>query len=112
SNGNFYQSFNFSFTEPWLGNKSPNSLTLAAYTNKFTSWQDISNFVKMSQVTAGLGSPLKWPDNNFIVNNTLNYQRINISDYGGLFSLPNGQMVSNGLFNNIYLESTLARSTI
>ena len=42
----------------------------------------------------------------------MNYQRINIENYGGLFSLPNGQNVSNGLFNNIYLESTFARSTI
>lgn len=112
SNGNFYQSFNFSFTEPWMGGKKPNAFTLAAYTNKFTSYQDISNYVNMSQITLGLGSPLKWPDNNFIINNTLNYQRINIQDYGGLFSLPNGQRVSNGLFNNVYLQSTFARSTI
>lgn len=112
SNGNFYQSFNFSFTEPWMGGKKPNAFTLAAYTNKFTSVQNISNFVNMSQITLGLGSPLQWPDNNFVINNTVNYQRINIKNYGGLFSLPNGQNVSNGLFNNIYLESTFARSTI
>ncbi len=112
SNGNFYQSFNFSFTEPWMGGKKPNAFTLAAYTNKFTSVQNISNFVNMSQITLGLGSPLQWPDNNFVINNTMNYQRINIENYGGLFSLPNGQNVSNGLFNNIYLESTFARSTI
>ena len=112
SNGNFYQSFNFSFTEPWLGGKKPNAFTLAAYTNKFTSVRNISNFVHMSQVTLGLGSPLQWPDNNFVINNTLNYQRINIENYAGLFALPNGQTVSNGLFNNIYLQSTFARSTI
>ncbi len=112
SNGNFYQSFNFSFTEPWMGGKKPNAFTLAAYTNKFTSVRNISNFVHMSQVTLGLGSPLQWPDNNFVINNTLNYQRINIENYGGLFSLPNGQTVSNGLFNNVYLQSTFARSTI
>ena len=28
SNGRFYQSFNASFTEPWLGGKKPNSLTV------------------------------------------------------------------------------------
>ncbi len=112
SNGNFYQSFNFSFTEPWMGGKKPNAFTLAAYTNKFTSYRNVSNFVHMSQVTLGLGSPLQWPDNNFVINNTLNYQRININDYAGLFSLPNGRGVSSGLFNNIYLQSTFARSTI
>ncbi|HLT94784.1 MAG TPA: POTRA domain-containing protein, partial [Membranihabitans sp.] len=114
SNGNFYQSFNFSFTEPWMGGKKPNAFTLAAYTNKFTSYQNISNFVRMSQITLGLGSPLQWPDNNFVINNTLNYQRINLNKYGygGLFTLPNGQSVTDGLYNNIYLQSTFARSTI
>ncbi len=114
SNGNFYQSFNFSFTEPWLGGKKPNAFTLAAYTNKFTDVRNISNFVRMSQITLGLGSPLQWPDNNFVINNTLNYQRISLNDYGygGLFTLPTGQAVTNGLYNNIYLQSTFARSTI
>lgn len=112
SNGSQYRSFNFSFTEPWLGNKSPNSLTLAAYTNKFSSYWDISNFVRMNQVTVGLGSPLEWPDNNFIINNSLNFQRIEIEDYPNIFVLPSGRVIDNGQFNNFYLESTFARNTI
>src|SRR5690606_9313861 len=91
SNGNFYQSFNFSFTEPWMGGKKPNAFTLAAYTNKFTSVRNISNFVHMSQVTLGLGSPLQWPDNNFVINNTLNYQRINIETTEDCFRCPTGK---------------------
>ncbi|SMO60643.1 Beta-barrel assembly machine subunit BamA [Saccharicrinis carchari] len=31
TNGKFYQSYSFSFTEPWLGGKRPNSLTVSAY---------------------------------------------------------------------------------
>ncbi len=31
TNGAFYQSYSFSFTEPWLGGKRPNSLTVSAY---------------------------------------------------------------------------------
>ena len=31
SNGRFYQSYNISFTEPWLGGKKPNSLSMAIY---------------------------------------------------------------------------------
>ncbi|MFM7178219.1 MAG: outer membrane protein assembly factor, partial [Bacteroidota bacterium] len=31
SNGRFFQSYNLSFTEPWLGGKKPNSLTVSSY---------------------------------------------------------------------------------
>ena len=31
TNGKYYQSYSFSFTEPWLGGKRPNSLTVSAY---------------------------------------------------------------------------------
>ncbi|WP_236980451.1 outer membrane protein assembly factor BamA [Membranihabitans maritimus] len=112
SNGNFYQSYNFSFTEPWMGGKAPNSFTLAAYHNKFSNYVNIDQNMTMSQITLGLGSPLKWPDENFVINNTMNYQRIDINNYTRIFTLPDGTPVSNGLYNNIYLETTFARSTI
>lgn len=112
SNGNYYQSYNFSFTEPWMGGKRPNSFTLAAYHTKYSSVLQISQYLTMSQLTLGLGSPLKWPDENFIINNTLNYQKININNYGSVFRLLDGTSVSNGEYNNVYLETTFARSTI
>jgi hypothetical protein len=31
SNGYWFQSYNFSFTEPWLGGKKPNSLSFNAF---------------------------------------------------------------------------------
>jgi len=31
SNGRYFQSYNMSFTEPWLGGKKPNSLTVSAF---------------------------------------------------------------------------------
>ena len=31
SSGYFFQSYNMSFTEPWLGGKKPNSFTVSAY---------------------------------------------------------------------------------
>ena len=35
SAGERFQSYNISFTEPWLGGKRPNSLTLAGFYNRF-----------------------------------------------------------------------------
>lgn len=112
SNGNYFQSYNMSFTEPWLGGKRPNSFTLAGYHTKYSSFIQIDQYLTMSQLTLGLGSPLKWPDENFIINNTLNYQKININEYGNIFRLLDGTSVSNGSFNNFYLETTIARSTV
>ena len=35
TNGDFYQSYNISFTEPWLGGKKPNSFTVSGFFNRF-----------------------------------------------------------------------------
>src|SRR6056300_1695323 len=43
SNGIPFQSYNFSFTEPWLGGKKPNSLTASVFYSRQTSqvnWTD------------------------------------------------------------------------
>ena len=37
TNGSYYQSYSFSFTEPWLGGKKPNSFTFSIYYSKQTS---------------------------------------------------------------------------
>jgi outer membrane protein insertion porin family len=35
TNGDFFQSYNVSFTDPWLGGKKPNSFTVAGFFNRF-----------------------------------------------------------------------------
>src|SRR6476661_2710478 len=40
SNGRAYRSYNFSFTEPWLGGKKRNSLTLNYYNSKYSNAYD------------------------------------------------------------------------
>ncbi|GAF05160.1 BamA/OMP85 family outer membrane protein [Saccharicrinis fermentans] len=40
TNGKYYQSYSFSFTEPWLGGKRPNSLTVSAYRSIQSSVSD------------------------------------------------------------------------
>ncbi len=44
TNGSYYQSYSFSFTEPWLGGKKPNSFTFSVYYSKQTSGDQAYNY--------------------------------------------------------------------
>jgi outer membrane protein insertion porin family len=44
TNGTYYQSYSFSFTEPWLGGKKPNSFTFSVYYSKQTSGNQAYNY--------------------------------------------------------------------
>lgn len=111
TNGQYYQSYNFSFTDPWLGGKKPNSFTLAGFYTKNSSFI-INQNLAIAQLSVGLGSRLNWPDDNFITNSTINLQTITLNDFTGIFFLPNGTVISNGRFNNFYFQQTIARSTV
>jgi len=109
TNGKFYQSYNASFTEPWLGGKKPNSFTLAGFYSRYANIDNAYNatgFFSIVSGTVGLGTRLKWPDDNFLINGSLNLQRNRLRNYPGLFS------VSFGDFNNYNIRLTLARVTV
>ncbi|MBP7821277.1 MAG: outer membrane protein assembly factor BamA [Saprospiraceae bacterium] len=116
TNGRYYQSYNLSFTEPWLGGKKPNSFTVAGFFNRFSSYLDKTspNYYKFDilGVTAGLGSRLRWPDDNFIFNGAINIQRYSLKNYSNYFVLDNGSALTNGIYNNINLQLTIARNSI
>ncbi len=117
TNGRFFQSYNASFTEPWLGGKKPNSFTVGGYLTRVTNGQlsTNENFSKLSiaSMSVGLGTRLKWPDDNFISNTTLTYQILNLNRWNTAnFGLDDGTFVRDGRFNNISINQTIARSTI
>jgi outer membrane protein insertion porin family len=60
TNGSYYQSYSFSFTEPWLGGKKPNSFTYSMYYSKQTSGNQDYNYTGNygSQYGSGYGSGL------------------------------------------------------
>ncbi len=101
SNGLYYQGYNFSFVEPWLGGKKPNSLTLSLYHTVFSNGVDKSSenrqTMKITGASLGLGRRLKWPDDYFSLYNEVSYQIYNLDNYSyqQLFSYNNGQ--SNNL---------------
>jgi outer membrane protein insertion porin family len=115
SNGRFYQSYNISFTEPWLGGKKPNSLTVGGYYNRITNGvQGLSNFgsFEILNGSISLGTRLSWPDDNFISSTAINIQTIKLNNYFGGFTTDQGEYVSQGSFNNFSITQTLARSTV
>lgn len=115
TNGDFFQSYNASFTEPWLGGKKPNSLTVAGFFNRFAfgargteSYRSLS----IKQATVSLGSRLKWPDDNFVASTSLNIQTLSLDDWAQNFSTDQGERVDNGNFNNFSITQTIVRSTV
>jgi outer membrane protein insertion porin family len=116
SNGRFYQSYNFSFTEPWLGGKRANSFTIGAFLTKFDQSYWGAGKLSIRRAFIGRGAQLKWPDDNFVSNTTINLENISIEGSLGQdrsFVDPRTkQPILSGTFNNFSLKQTFARNTI
>jgi outer membrane protein insertion porin family len=119
TNGRFFQSYNVSFTEPWLGGKKPNSLTVAGFvsiiTNGYSKSDDRYGRLINGGLTISLGTRLKFPDDNFISSTSLNLQNISLQNYGfgrGFFRTDLGEVVDEGDFHNFSVTQTIARSSI
>lgn len=116
TNGDFYQSYNLSFTEPWLGGKKPNSFTVAGFFNRFAfGTRNTSSYqtFNIKQASISLGTRLKWPDDNFVSSTAVNIQTLSLNNWQqGLFRTDDGSIVSTGDYNNFSIKQTLARSTV
>lgn len=114
SNGKEYQTYNFSFTEPWLGGHKPNSFSVSAFSSRF---QEINSdrTVTGKQITngfsIGLGTRLKRPDDYFILQSSFNFQNYNLKNFKQFIG-NNGEFISNGSFNNMNLKLSLSRNSI
>ncbi len=117
SNGKAFRSYNFSFTEPWLGGRKRNSFTIGysntrysnAY-NQFTgqyckSCGDTS-YVKTSSFSISLGKQLKWPDDYFNLIYALNVQQYKLKNYPNIFA-----GLSDGTSTNVSLKIALVRNS-
>ncbi len=115
TNGNFFQSYNFSFTEPWLGGKKPNALTVAGSYTLLTNGlnNESAGFNKLSILrgAVSLGTRLKWPDDNFISSTSLSISEINLVNRPTI-RLEDGTFLSNGNFINLSINQTIARTSI
>ena len=118
SNGRAYRSYSASFTEPWLGGKKRNSLTIgfnnSKYSNAFDPFtgqidraRSDSNFLKTTGVSVSLGKQLKWPDDYFSLVYTFNVTQYKLRNYP-IFD----QNFTNGTSNNVSFKIGLQRSSV
>ncbi|OSZ78191.1 hypothetical protein CAP35_07985 [Chitinophagaceae bacterium IBVUCB1] len=111
SNGRFFNSLNFSFTEPWLGGKKPNALTTNLLYSRFAqpTGPDRNPNESYMRVLGGgvsLSKRVKWPDDNFVFTYGINYQNFKLKNY----TLLEG--VSDGYSNNLFFRLVLARFSV
>ena len=109
TNGTFYSSYNFSFTEPWWGGKKPNSVTFSAYHNtmNYSGQQTVDSLAQkigITGVTLGQARRLKWPDDYFTLFQSFEYRRFNINNYPLV-----GASFTNGIANSVAYTFNLRR---
>ena len=108
SSGQYFQSYNASFTEPWLGGKKPNSLTIAAAYSHY----NYGTAIGIAQASVSLGRRLKWPDDNFISSTSLEYQNYSLGAGTGSGSALVTFNTGNGDYNSFSVTQTISRSSI
>jgi len=101
SNGVYYQNYNISFVEPWLGGKKPTSLQVSVFRAiSSNGLQDEQRQeIQVTGLSFGVGKRLKNPDDYFTVYNGLNFMQYKLSNSQSFFSFRNG--VSNNVNYNI-----------
>ncbi|WP_026764713.1 BamA/OMP85 family outer membrane protein [Sediminibacterium salmoneum] len=121
SNGRAFRSYNFSFTEPWLGGKKRNALTVSVFNTKFGQTFDpltgrfdpaiaSQRYISTTGATASIARQLKWPDDYFSLSMGLNYTRYKLSNYA--IDPTNLPGFDNGIVNNLNFRIALQRSSI
>jgi len=120
SNGRAFRSYNFSFTEPWLGGKKRNAFTVSLYDTKFANAYDPvlgkytssaanNSYIKTSGISLSLGKQLKWPDDFFSLSFGINYTRYKLKNYP--IDPVNLKGFDNGISNNLSFKLALARNS-
>ena len=111
SNGPQYQGYNFSFSEPWLGGKKPNSLSVSIFHNVQSTFQFSSDRPKFTTTGGSIafGKQLKFPDDYFSFSTSLTYQRYGLKNWTSFGASELG--FTNGNANNISITTTLSRNS-
>jgi outer membrane protein insertion porin family len=109
-----FNTYSFSFTEPWYGGKKPKSLSFSIYqSNQFqlnpqTFDVDKDRKLGITGASIGLGQRLKWPDDFFQLSQTISYQSFQLKNYG--FRVGDN-VLNNGTLNNLSYNLNISRSS-
>lgn len=113
TNGSSYYSISAGFTEPWLGGRRAQSLSVQVYHNYLSNglWvrKNDENFYSLQITGAGVSfsKRLKWPDDYFIVSHGLTYKHYILNNYSSLAS----GLFADGTANDISYAFTISRNS-
>ncbi len=110
----FYNTYSFSFMEPWLGGKKPQQFSMSLSNSQQYLYDAISGDVDKDQrfsvtgITFGLAKRLQVPDDYFTLSTAVSFQHYNLKNYrSGIF-----QYISNGYSNNLAFTVGLSRNSL
>ncbi|MBQ9472775.1 MAG: outer membrane protein assembly factor BamA [Bacteroidales bacterium] len=113
TNGSYYYAVNTSFTEPWLGGRRPQALTVSAYHNLYSNgyWvgKDDDSYYSLMISGGGISvsKRLKWPDDYFSLSHGLTYKHYVLHNYTTLTSA-----FTDGASNDLSYGLTLSRNSM
>ena len=109
SNGTYYKAISASFSDPWVGGRKPNSLSVSVHwseqNNAYYFWQTSTMHFRSFGASIGLGKRMKWPDPNFTLYAQLQYSRYALNNWSYF-------ILRNGIANDISLKIAFGRSTV
>ncbi len=119
SNGGTFDTETISFTEPWLAGKKPTALTVM-FNRSFISFTNPAYKESRSRDTSivqyggtvAISKRVKWPDDNFLFNTSINYTRYKLNqvyDENGSVFIRN---FTDGDANNLNFGFGLSRYSI
>jgi len=105
----YYQYYSFSFTEPWLGGKKPNALTIGAYyqrqNNTYSRYDSLYAYTSIAGTSVSLANKLRWPDDYFHMSHTLSYEFYKVRNWSGF-------IFANGYSHSFSYIFTLSRNSV
>lgn len=105
ASGLYFQSYSFTFVEPWFGGRRPNSLTTSVYHSIQTNGhrdEALRTSFKISGAAMGLGRRLNRPDDFFTLYNEISYKHYTIDKWTGF-------IYDDGHSNNFSFKTVLGR---
>ena len=108
TNGTYYKALALSFSDPWLGGRKPNSLTISGHISEtndaYYLWQKPTIYFRSYGLAVGIGKRLSWPDPYFSLYTELAYQRYGLKGYTSF-------IMSDGNANMLSLRFVLERNS-
>ena len=113
TNGTYYYAVSGGFTEPWLGGKRPQSLSISASHNLISNgyWADKGTdkyySLRITGANISLTRRLKWPDDYFILSQQISYKHYYLNNYTQLTSY-----FTNGHSNDLAYSIGFSRNSL